>query len=71
MLTRWGVNEAAKLGVPVFLQPSEGGHGLYLKSGFRDVEEPTLDMSRWGVNELLRTWAMVHKAHLERLAGKN
>ncbi|TGJ85926.1 hypothetical protein E0Z10_g2800 [Xylaria hypoxylon] len=52
MLVMWGVEEAKKLGLPVFLQSSEDGHSLYLSCGFRDIGIHSVDsplVSAWQV----------------------
>lgn len=59
MLTEKCIGEANKRGLPTYLESSEGGHSLYLKY-FRDVEEFTVDMSKWGATKPHRTWAMIH-----------
>lgn len=58
MLVNWGVDEAKKRGYPAYLESSDVAHGLYLKSGFRDLELLEIDLSKWGAKDLCRTWAM-------------
>ncbi|KAI1436764.1 acyl-CoA N-acyltransferase [Xylaria sp. CBS 124048] len=48
MLVMWGVEEAKKLGFPVFLESSEVGASLYLTCGFSFVDIDALDFTKWG-----------------------
>ena len=59
MLISWGVDEAARRGLPAYLESSESGHNLYLKHQFRDVEELVTDFSKWGLEKPHRAWAMI------------
>lgn len=62
MLISWGIEEAARRGLPAYLESSEAAHNLYLKHQFRDMEELVLDFSKWGAEKPHRTWAMI-KVH--------
>lgn len=55
------VDEADKLGLPVLLESSEEGHGLYQKYGFKDVEVLEIDMSKWGPGNMHLSWAMIRE----------
>lgn len=59
MLTSRGIEEAARRGLPMYLESSEVAHQLYLKHGFRDLEELTTDFSKWGLANPHRVWAMI------------
>ncbi|KAI1329140.1 acetyltransferase [Xylariaceae sp. FL0255] len=58
LLVMWGVEEAARLGLPAFLEASEEGYHLYRSCGFRDVEKLVVDCKKWGVDDAV-TVAMV------------
>ncbi|OLN98036.1 hypothetical protein CCHL11_06866 [Colletotrichum chlorophyti] len=47
-LLTWGMQEAVRLSIPVYLESSAAGHPLYLKAGFKDVEEQRVDFSEFG-----------------------
>ena len=59
MLTKTCMDEAQELGMKIFLEASEEAHSLYLKMGFKDIEEHSLNMSKWGMARTHRTWAMI------------
>ena len=59
LLIKWGVDEAKKYNLPLFVESSRKGHELYGKYGFKDLECHELDLSKWGAKEPHRTWAMV------------
>lgn len=59
LLLRWGLEEAQKRELPVYLHSSLQGHDLYLKHGFRDLEELVTDFSQWGLEERNYNWAMI------------
>ncbi|KZL79382.1 acetyltransferase, partial [Colletotrichum incanum] len=54
-----GMQEAVRLGVPVYLESSEPGHPLYTKAGFKDIEEHRVDFSKFGAELPHLTWAMI------------
>ncbi|CCF39416.1 acetyltransferase [Colletotrichum higginsianum] len=53
------MQEAVRLGVPVYLESSEPGHPLYTKAGFKDVEEHRVDFSKFGASKPHLSWAMI------------
>lgn len=55
------IEDAKAKGLPAYLDSSEGAHKLYLKYEFRDVEELLTDLSKWGLEEPHRVWAMVRE----------
>ncbi|KAI1660208.1 acyl-CoA N-acyltransferase [Daldinia decipiens] len=57
-LTKWGIEEAKRLGLVVYLESSSAAHSLYEKHGFRDIEVLTADLSKWGATEEHKTWSM-------------
>ncbi|KAJ9132142.1 hypothetical protein NKR23_g11399 [Pleurostoma richardsiae] len=62
LLTQWGLDEAARRGLPAYLHSSMEGHALYLKLGFKDLEEHVVDLTRFGAPDLHRTFAMIREA---------
>ncbi|KAK2597849.1 hypothetical protein N8I77_012608 [Diaporthe amygdali] len=60
MLTSRGVEEAARRGLPAYLESSEAAHQLYLSNGFQDLEELATDFSKWGLETPHKAWAMIH-----------
>lgn len=60
MLVSWGVEEAARRGLPAYLESSEAGHKLYLRHQFRDMEEIATNLGKWGLEKPLRSWAMIN-----------
>lgn len=59
MLLQKFIEETSHLGIPAYIDSSEAGHGLYLKYGFRDLEEMLTDFGKWGKKEPHRVWAMI------------
>lgn len=59
ILTSRAIEEAARRGLPAYLESSEAAHQLYLKHGFKDLEELTTDFSKWGLETPHRVWAMI------------
>lgn len=59
MLLRRCVNEAAGKGLPVYLNASPLGHGMYLRHQFRDIETMVTDFSQWGAKDLHNVFAMI------------
>ncbi|KAF6818197.1 acetyltransferase [Colletotrichum plurivorum] len=55
----WGMQEAVRLGIPVYLESSVSGHRLYQKVGFKDVEERRVDFSKFGMAAPHSNWAMI------------
>lgn len=60
ILTSQAIEEAAKRGLPAYLESSEAAHQLYLKHGFKDLEELVTDFGKWGLKSPHRVWAMIH-----------
>lgn len=60
MLTSLAIEEAARRGLPAYLESSEAAHHLYLKHGFKDLEELVTDFNSWGLKTPHRVWAMIH-----------
>ncbi|KAI1803363.1 acyl-CoA N-acyltransferase [Daldinia bambusicola] len=58
MLTKWCLEEAKRLGLPIYLESSLAAHSLYQKHGFRDIECLTADLSKWGATEEHKSWSM-------------
>jgi hypothetical protein len=48
LLVNWGCTEADSLGLNVYLEASPAGLGLYLKFGFKKIEEVHFDPSKYG-----------------------
>lgn len=61
-----GMQEAVRLGVPVYLESSEPGHPLYKKAGFKDIEERRVDFSKFGESQPHLTWAMIWELPSQR-----
>ncbi len=61
MLVKWGLDEATRLGLPVYLDSSPAGRALYLKNGFVEVDKSEVDMSRWGLDAVHTTWGMIRE----------
>ncbi|KAK1585577.1 acetyltransferase [Colletotrichum navitas] len=61
-----GMQEGARLGVPVYLESSAAGHHLYTKLGFKDVEERRVDFSSLGVDLVHLNWAMIWEPPSQR-----
>ncbi|PLN86354.1 acyl-CoA N-acyltransferase [Aspergillus taichungensis] len=47
-LLRWGIEQAVKRQVGVFLEATMDGYSLYRKFGWQDLEEVNIEFSRWG-----------------------
>jgi hypothetical protein len=48
MLVEWGVQKAAELQLPAYLEASKAGKPLYLRHGFEVAASITYDLSKWG-----------------------
>ncbi|KAK5083715.1 hypothetical protein LTR05_006219 [Lithohypha guttulata] len=59
LLVKWGVEEAKRYNLPLYVESSEAGHELYKKYGFKDFELYEIDMSKWGIAQPHRSWGMV------------
>ncbi|KAK5103112.1 hypothetical protein LTS08_003915 [Lithohypha guttulata] len=59
LLVKWGVEEAKRYNLPLYVESSEAGHELYKKYGFKDLELHEIDMSRWGIAQPHRSWGMM------------
>lgn len=59
MLLRRCVEDAAKDGLPIYLNSSPLGHGLYQKYHFTDIETMVTDFSQWGAKDLHEVFAMI------------
>lgn len=60
MLVSWGVEEAARRGLPAYLESTEAAHNVYLRHNFHDIEELVVDLGKWGMEKPERTWSMVN-----------
>ena len=47
LLVQWGMAEAARLRLPIYLQASTAGYPLYLKLGFRKVDTVLVKAEDW------------------------
>jgi GNAT superfamily N-acetyltransferase len=47
-LLQWGFQKADSLAIPVYLESSDAGHPVYLKTGFSDIGYSELDVRRYG-----------------------
>lgn len=47
-LLRWGIEQAVKRQVGVFLEATMDGYSLYRKFGWQDLEEVSIEFSKWG-----------------------
>lgn len=56
---RWGVEEAKRYNLPLYVESSEAGHELYKKYGFEDLQLHEIDMDRWGIAQPHRSWGMM------------
>lgn len=55
------IEESEQRGLPAYLDASEAGHTLYIKQGFRDLEELVTDFSPWGMTKPHRVWTRVRE----------
>lgn len=60
LLLKWGTDQANELGIPIYLESSPGGHELYLRYGFKDMEVHEMDMTTYGLAEIHRVWPMMY-----------
>lgn len=60
LLLKWGIDLAKEHGIPVYLESSPGGHELYLRNGFKDMEVSELDLTPYGLSEIHRIWIMMY-----------
>lgn len=58
MLVQHVADEAAKLGLPVFIEGNEAGRPLYHKCGFEDIEQLKVDMRPFGGPGFHESWSM-------------
>ncbi|KAF3761774.1 hypothetical protein M406DRAFT_281853 [Cryphonectria parasitica EP155] len=59
LLLKKCIEEAEAKRLPIYLDSSEMGHPVYLKHGFRDLEEVATDFSKWGLEKPHLLWAMI------------
>ena len=59
LLIKWGVDEARKYKLPLYVESSRKGHELYKRYGFRDIESHEIDLSKFGATDPHLTWAMM------------
>ncbi|KAJ4393105.1 hypothetical protein N0V93_002312 [Gnomoniopsis smithogilvyi] len=59
MLLRRCMENAAQRGLPIYLNASPLGHGMYLRHQFRDIETLVTDFSQWGAKNLHNVFAMI------------
>ena len=52
MLLRHGTDLADAEGRKTYIEATAMGHPVYLKLGFKDVDNVTMDLSKWGGKEL-------------------
>lgn len=50
-LLSWGIEEADRLHVPMVLESTPSGFGLYKKNGFKELEVVNKDMREFGWTE--------------------
>lgn len=55
------VEDATKDRLPIYLNASPLGHGLYLRHQFRDIETMVTDFSKWGAKDLHKVFAMIRE----------
>ncbi|KAF6806378.1 hypothetical protein CSOJ01_08873 [Colletotrichum sojae] len=60
-LMEWGLDEAARAGLPAYLVASPDGYPLYVRCGFVDVEEVQMDFTRFGVPRVCTSTLMVRE----------
>ena len=65
MLLQWGIDEARKHGLPLYLDSTPTGHELYKRYGFKDVELLSVDLSKFGAAQTHDTWAMIRPAEVK------
>ncbi|ROT42995.1 acetyltransferase [Sodiomyces alkalinus F11] len=58
-LMSWGMQEAARLNIPSFLESSVAGRRLYQKCGYRDIDVAETSLRRFGLDEIHRNWGML------------
>ncbi|KAM0323349.1 hypothetical protein ACHAQA_008942 [Verticillium albo-atrum] len=57
-LLSWGLQEAARLNLPVWLESSPAGKPLYDKSGFKVVDKIEVPFDRFGLDQPFVVWGM-------------
>jgi len=62
MLLKWGTDEAARLGLPVFLCASEEGLSVYRRAGFVELEVTETDMTQYGGPGIHRLYWMKNES---------
>lgn len=48
MLIKWGIEQADKEKLPIYLEASTEGRPLYTRLGFKEVHEHTFNLSDYG-----------------------
>lgn len=67
MLLEWGIEQAEKNGARIFLTSMPVSYKLYLKHGWRDVDEMKLDLVEYGGDETFVIKAMIRDPYVDRL----
>lgn len=66
LLIKWGTQKADELRLPVYLEASPKGHGLYEKHGFKDIEVFDFDLSRFGGPGIYKEPLMIREPVVSR-----
>jgi hypothetical protein len=61
-LLRAGLDEAATVGLPTWLESSVAGYPLYRKFGFKEVDDIVIDLSKHGGEGSARVACMLRSA---------
>ncbi|KAE8150221.1 putative GNAT family acetyltransferase [Aspergillus avenaceus] len=60
MLVKAGVDEAKSLRIPAWLEASSAGYSIYLKCGFRDVDDTAVvDLTKYGLSGTTEGYCML------------
>lgn len=57
-LMSWGFQEAARLGLPIWLEASPAGKPLYEKSGFKVIDTNEASFEKFGLDKPFVVWGM-------------
>ena len=57
----WGTTKADESGLPIYLESSHAGVGLYKRHGFEEIDSFELDLGKYGGSGVYRSPLMIRK----------
>jgi ribosomal protein S18 acetylase RimI-like enzyme len=61
LLVEWGTKKADELGLPIYLEATQAGFGLYKRHGFEEIDVFDLDLDKYGGTGVFRAPLMMRE----------